>query len=197
MLLIRIICSISTGIILTIVVAWSLAARIRLDFNESSRSLTWAAPVPRGWPAVPTSTLMFADTGWQWIRSGHSRNNDDKYYMQEVFAWGWPMICMRSNIIHVNDFLVDRSDKEFPAWLRGKNEPQRFIPLDVIWFGFIINTLLGAIFVYAGWWCVRLVRQRRAKSELCPKCGYDLSGCPSTRVCSECGTGLRGQNVNG
>ncbi len=69
--------------------------------------------------------------------------------------------------------------------------PMRLLPLQPIWSGFLVNTLLYAAVLWLLWGGpFRLRRFIRVKRGLCPKCTYPMG---ESDVCSECGKMLPGR----
>ena len=63
----------------------------------------------------------------------------------------------------------------------------RALPLQPIWPGFIINTLLYAALLWLLIYGLALRRFLRLRRRLCPRCAYRMG---ESAVCTECGTEL-------
>lgn len=69
-------------------------------------------------------------------------------------------------------------------------EAHRFLPVGIMWWGFLCNTLLFAI-AFALLWIAFFIARRsyRTWRGFCPSCGYDLRGGGHT-TCPECGAAV-------
>ena len=108
---------------------------------------------------------------------------------------GWPGRCIEGALwsswewpLGKNDRVVYDAALQIPSWALSSTTPWRWLPLQPIWPGFAINTILYALVVWTLWSIpFILYRILRRKSGLCIKCGYDLRESPNR--CPECGWG--------
>ena len=119
-----------------------------------------------------------------------------------AIAHGWPLRSMMRLSYLLDLDKIDLYDTELyslnwsaPDWLRGERRfdisPDRstYLPLKIIWLGFIANTLLYSlapflIFILK----FKLRGFLRFKRKQCTKCGYPIG---QSEVCTECGAQLK------
>lgn len=65
------------------------------------------------------------------------------------------------------------------------SHPLNDLPTEIIWPGFLANSLIYASFFCAGFLALGSRRRRRLRNGLCLRCGYDISATPDK--CPECG----------
>ena len=113
---------------------------------------------------------------WSRLRAPQRADHPHAYLFE--FATGWPMLAM-----------VYRRER-FPG---GPRMPvfemiSMGLPTEVIWTGFLVNTLLYAALLWL-LTCGPFVLRRflRVRRGLCPKCAYPMG---ESAVCTECGKPL-------
>ncbi len=107
-----------------------------------------------------------------------SRATEGAWEVQSDWAYGWPCVSMWHQVAgHKRRWPGSSS-----AYLWG-----RHLPIKIVWFGFVVNSLF-----YAGVLCLlmcgsfALRRFMRRKRGLCVACGYDLRHAEHA-ACPECG----------
>ncbi len=131
----------------------------------------------RAWPAGEMIPFPVASVPhWSRLRAPQRADHPHAYLFE--FATGWPMLAM-----------VYRRER-FPG---GPRMPvfemiSMGLPTEVIWTGFLVNTLLYAallwLLICGPFVLRRFLRMRRG---LCPKCAYPMG---ESSVCTECGNAL-------
>jgi len=116
---------------------------------------------------------------------------------EDALACGWPFRAM----MMIAGPRFDPEDKflrgilwDAPTWIRGRPiaPPSQslpiYLPLKIIWPGFIANTLLYSIVPFLIFIMkFKLRGYLRLKRKQCNKCGYPTG---QSQVCTECGTQL-------
>lgn len=110
---------------------------------------------------------------------------------------GWPMRSMRCRLENLLGVPSSRSMARTGAvtihsgiWLESTNQPpsRRALPLEPIWFGFLVNTMFYAVLIAAmGIGVLRFRHWNRLRRGLCPGCTYPIGISP---ICTECGVDL-------
>lgn len=150
-------------------------------------------------PDPPSDSTEEAGEPPFWHMSGRSTNDYSEY------AFGWPRLALRCAVYEpivtpgaapLLEFepegmiVLKRLTWTNPGWTLVR--PQRFFPLEIIFPGFLIDTLIyGALWfgLFFGLGAMkRTLRRRRGR---CPMCEYDLRGCDEPG-CPECGWGRSG-----
>lgn len=114
------------------------------------------------------------------------------------YAFGWPLPCLSASTdlrakpdeIHLRHaiFVLPETHR-LPQRLNG---PLGFLPTRVLWYGMVLNVLIGACLWAIPFMLVTAARaargRRRVQRGLCAKCGYG----PWTggSACPECGTSV-------
>ena len=107
-----------------------------------------------------------------------SRATEGAWEVQSDWAYGWPCVSMWHQFAGHNRLWPGSSS----AYLWG-----RHLPMRIVWFGFVVNTLFYAAIMWLlilGAFALRRVSRR--KRGLCVACGYDLRG-NLEHGCPECG----------
>ena len=189
------------GWALNVAIAWGLALRGPWPGHKA------LVPCPSRWPGArwdwPGSDLVIVYTG-PGLRSlsctgVQPRDGRTGFYAGWWVACGWPLPALRwtEGTLAVGGRLVEERIAwalPVPSWLPpGWRDfelgarPRRRLPLEPVWPGAAVNTLMYAAAVCVTVFGPRALRRRmRIRRGLCASCGYDLAG--SIAVCPECGT---------
>ncbi len=212
---IRIIATASTclllGAIINIAVAWACVCwsdetDLEILTHPAHGAARWAAPTPADWPAAD-SLARATGLGITNCLVGGPARDEDSRSQQWVLQAGWPARSMYVARFTVHPkvhtwapvTLSDISEIEsetwrdglaLPVWAKGTftSVTGRYLPTQVIWSGFAINSSLYASVL----WLIsgapfRLRRRLRIRRGLCPACAYPIGTSP---VCTECGEAL-------
>ncbi len=110
------------------------------------------------------------------------RADERSFYTVKVATYGWPIRCLGLEEWSESHGLVP-----FSRQTSGLRIGTTILPARPVWGGFIVNTLLYAIFLaliaIVGYQARRVFRVMRSR---CPNCAYQLVGDVSAG-CSECG----------
>jgi hypothetical protein len=182
--------------------------KVRPDYGWlAPEHLDWPLPVPADWDSPQNlgwseSTGIRLDAGLVESKSADAYLAADgkTWHWARMYRYGWPLYSMawydgsdayaRGGETGIRGRL--RSGVALPASLgrisRSVGYPgpySRRLPLQPVWEGFAVNSVLYASAAVAAvlgpHWVIRLRRRRRG---LCETCGYDAGESP---VCSECG----------
>ena len=122
------------------------------------------------------------------------------FHWQHAVAYGWPFRSMlrawqgsdNNKDDYFHSFYWDA-----PKWLRGEktspiaHKQPLYLPLRIIWPGFIANTLLYMMMPLLIFNLpIKLRSYLRLKRKQCTKCGYPIG---QSEVCTECGAELKAQ----
>lgn len=191
---------------MNVLVAWGCMVWVPANkgrhFIRSERSMKWHRPVPEHWPTSPDEAVQESSTGVTFTRAAHvgpHGNVPPEFWIQCVYASGWPFIALESENRTEETARGGRVDywgygQSYPLWIPGrvKNWEQSMLPLRPVLPGFVLGTLVwGVASLALAWGCVSVRRGIRRRSGRCEMCGYDLKGTP-TGVCPECGVRPRG-----
>lgn len=123
------------------------------------------------------------------------REESTWHYME---ASGWPMLALCGGcVMDMKGRLSQVSSTEWaiiPPWAVAPGQPLtgrefKFLPLRPIWPGFLVNSALAGILLWALWTLPGVLRRTiRRRRGLCLRCGYDLRG-RADAPCPECGSG--------
>jgi len=134
---------------------------------------------------------------------------DTTFELSTAISAGWPWQCLRgeqwaddvSALAAICGLNSDSSNRGRsigayeiePPWRRG-NGDFRLLPLQPIWPGFAINTLLYAAILWLLFAAPFALRRRsRIKRGLCPACAYPVG---KSDVCTECGTPVKSKEIH-
>lgn len=116
----------------------------------------------------------------------------------KAIAQGWPfraMMIIAGPGFDSEDKLLRGIPWDAPTWLRGRPiaPPSQvgpiYLPLKIIWPGFIANTLLYSLVFYSIFFMhFKLRHVLRLKRKQCIKCGYPIG---QSEICTECGEELK------
>ena len=137
---------------------------------------------------------MRADTYFDLGVAGDDRTKIEFVYRLRA---GWPLLALYGDCWDVvvwddtsQDYVESHTEHEWAVPFEAESKPFANvdpIPLGIVWWGFLIDTLLFAGLL---WLPIRgpfvLRRHIRRKRGRCPKCGYDLRG-DLEHGCPECG----------
>lgn len=189
------------GCVVTVLVAWCCTVRgphagqWELEDNRS-----WPSPPPEGWATVPSMRLRWINRegmfrGISFTSAIGATNDQRTFQRMEIAHAGWPLPAMRSRICRIerkDDYhrLIERTpvihtgialpphrmrtswsfNPHFPCF--GSHYHLR-LPLEPIWYGFMLNTALSAGLITLLAWCFRAgtpnsldSRQRRVSGTL-------------------------------
>lgn len=207
------------AVIVTVVVAWALAAwspewTVTSSWGSSrGRTLErhfgdtqWLASVERHWPR-PNAWWTNGGVGVRWITvvgvDGFTR------YHQCVLRSGWPFEALecRREWIDSSWPPADIPPRFEGRWLGvaggipmpqsriGESTLGRHLPLIPHWSGFLLNTFIAWAILFAAGLCDRALRGwRRRRRGLCPACGHQLgalANAATITACPECGATIK------
>lgn len=170
-------------------------------------SLEWPMTVAKRWP-MPAERIAMRGRGTSWDRAvGFRQTGATRVeFTLAIARFGWPFRSMQwknSTIFDGQQYQpppIGKASIMLPVWLetfssvRTHGLPaRRQLPIEPIWLGFAINSLLFAASLWAilrGWGVLRrFVRDKRGQ---CPNCGYPVGTSP---VCTECGQPVASRSV--
>lgn len=195
------------GLLTTIAVAWSSAALV--DPTPAERIVDHTELEPWAWRTITTQTrlghtrinrivggLNVADNQLTWHEGASSQES-----YESITQAGFPLPALQcfnpAEVYIAVDRMTVQTNRsagaprikygiELPRHTTGQST-WRALPLQPMWRGLIINTLvfaaLWALLLFAG---RGLIIARRAQRGWCIRCAYDLRGSESER-CPECG----------
>ena len=153
------------------------------------------------WSPAPDKYVSFGWTGALWRLEGvgeaHFAAVSPRHEVR-VFTSGWPLPTAVGAIQTRDDALRDGYFRSWRAACMNRAVPapmtltfppkwDRALPLNPLWTGLIVNTLVFG----SAWLIVMLLlsgaRRRRLAPGRCPACGYDRAGLAAGSVCPECG----------
>jgi len=141
-------------------------ALLHLDFNRESYEIGDASDID-----FPV-----------WMISYYIRRTTQETEAVDILRAGWPFHAL-------GGYKFEQANQtiEYGLWNIPGSWTVKILPLNVIWSGFILNSLIfGALIwtTFRGPFVLR--RQLRIKRGRCAHCGYRLQGLSSNR-CPECG----------
>jgi len=161
---------------------WSFSKSSYTSFSGEGRKLT-------AYDALP----YWAD----FIKPNPKTTQPYPYHWQQAVAYGWPLRSVLRAWQGSDNTQDDHSYSFYwdaPKWLRGRKtspiayKQPLYLPLKIIWPGFIANTFVYLVPVYI---YILLIKHRsylRLKRKQCTKCGYPIG---QSEVCTECGAKLK------
>jgi len=203
--------------IINVLLAWMFALRATPPSLTEERTSTYGQPrsvgtpsgiewpmdVPADWPQEALATVVGDVQGLNWMSADSFRIDPNwemtKYKIVEIQC-GWPMRSLRWRHL-----LMSRGDEndivkvspEFPIPTAAESilgsstdgfPSRRHLPLEPIWAGFFVNSILFGLFA---WLVLRLRhtlrRWLRHRSKQCLECGYPIG---IRDRCTECGVML-------
>lgn len=106
--------------------------------------------------------------------------------MLSDWAYGWPCVAMW-HVFAGHNKLWPESDSAYLGRMH--------FPLNIVWRGFLANTILYALAIWGLLAALRMMRTLlRVRAGLCPRCAYPAGPGP---VCSECGNRLPARLCHG
>lgn len=196
------------GAIVNVAVAWACVCWGPTPSRLSAAAIErrWRAPVPDDWPPTakhwrvsrlglteydvagdaPRNASQSWDRSCQWVAQSGLPFRGLFMYRNRIESLladsGWPMQWERPE--RLSDGLV------IPDWVPCPpfNRRMRFLPTQVLWPGFAMNTVFYAAIlwlIFGGPFALR--RRLRARRGQCQACGYPIGVSP---VCTECGAAL-------
>ncbi len=185
------------GAIVNVAVAWGCAARrstwptyrSETHLPDKGDLRWWHDNAPDGFVAIPAEVTGFYGLGTsvvvmldRQLEASTSAPSDAIRYRA-----GLPMRTFEGSTWV--DMKRRRSTIQHAVKIWGDRPP---IPLQLLWVGFVINTIFYAAVVWllmlGPFTARRIVRRRRGR---CIRCGYDLRG-TEHEACPECGAGCDG-----
>ncbi len=137
---------------------------------------------------------------YYWVDSLRLDPDTISMYSQGMYcglAHGWPfrsMMIIAGPGFDDKDIFLRGLPWSAPSWpvdrstSPGLTSYPIYLPLNIIWPGFIANTLLYAMMFYSIFFMPFKLRYLfRTKRKQCTKCGYPIG---QSEVCTECGTQL-------
>ena len=111
------------------------------------------------------------------------------HYILREARYGMPFRALRS--VQRTGLGPEGSGPFLAEHLHSVQVSNRWLPTDILWPGFAINTAFYAALIWMLFSAPAAMRRRRRRSHrMCVKCGYDLRGRAEGRaseVCPECG----------
>jgi hypothetical protein len=175
-------CSLA-GVLLTVVVSWTLAVVYHRD-----RPMTIEDMI--GWP-MPKSELIAES-----LAAASIRGTPEK---ELVFIWcasarefvaihratGWPLLALGTRVVEYDH----KSASEIHQHRKLRSDTLKTtLPATILFPGFLLNTLFYATLLFTLFTTPKLIRRHlRRRRNHCPTCNYNLRGLAPTSPCPECG----------